>query len=441
MMSPVEEERLMKCGLQTAAPQRGTALWAIGFVAVAYVGGCTSERPIYYQIQSRYTVHDPQFPLTMGNLLGPPLLGGNSCKTLQNGDEIFPAMLDAIAGAKRSITFETFIYWQGAIGDEFSAAFCRRARAGVKVHVLLDWYGSAQIDHRYIDAMKRAGVEVFEYHPLHLLDPSSYGQVNHRTHRKILVVDGLIGFTGGVGIADEWRGHGDRPGQWRDNHYRVEGPVVGGLQAAFVDNWMQTTGEVLDGECYFPKLPSVGSEYAQVFRSSSQGGSENMQLLVLLSLAAAGKNVRIESAYFVPDDLTIRSLIAARRRGVSVEIIVPSAQIDMHVVRRASRARWGELLQAGVRIYEFHPTMFHCKQLIIDDAWVSVGSSNFDNRSFRLNDEANLNVLDGPFALKQVKVFEADRKQSREMTYEQWLRRPLMEKVLDDVAGIFAWEL
>lgn len=405
------------------------------------LAGCSIERPVRYDLKTDFSVADPQFARVASSLLGPQLVPGNSIHTLRNGDEIFPAMIEAIAAAQRTITFETYVYWKGSIGDQFTAAFCQRARAGVKVHLLIDAVGNDRIDRSYLKRMRQAGCEVHEYHAFHIYDPSSWGLIDHRTHRKIMVVDGRIGFTGGVGIADEWQGNGQTPGQWRDNHYRVEGPVVAQLQSAFLDNWMQSTGKVLDRDTYFPPLPPVGHDSAQVFRSSFTGGSENIQLMLLLSISAAARNIRMETAYFVPDALTINALVSARQRGATVQIIVPGRQIDTPFVRNASRARWGRLLREGIEIYEYPRTMFHCKQLIIDDRWVSIGSANIDNRSFRLNDEANLNVMNQRFAAGQTAVFEADRFRCRRYTYDQWLRRPLLEKLGDGFWSLIGWEL
>jgi cardiolipin synthase len=289
--------------------------------------------------------------------------------------------------------------------------------------------------------MKQAGVQVVQYHPFHIWDPSTWRQLDNRTHRKLMVVDGAIGFTGGVGIADEWRGNADAKNHWRDNHYRVTGPIVAQLQAAFEDNWVKTTGQVLLGNDYFPPLEGTGTLWAQVFKSSTQGGSESMELMMLLSIASARTNVRMESAYFVPDQTTQRYLIDACRRGVQVEIIVPGPDIDEKVVRQASRAAWGKLLKAGVAIYEYQPTMFHCKQLIVDDAWVSIGSSNLDNRSFRINDEANLNILNHEFAAQQIAVFNGDKAHSHAISYERWKRRPLGLHISEWMASIFDGEL
>ena len=234
----------------------------------------SGEKKIKHEIAPLYAVEDPQFLRSMGSLLGPAILGGNRITTLLNGDEIFPAMLEAIRSAQKTITFETYIYWSGSVGDEFAEALSERARAGVKVHVLLDWVGSGKAKKEYIDKMKAAGVEVDKYHPLRWYN---FQRVNNRTHRKILVVDGKVGFTGGVGIADKWTGHAQDPEHWRDSHFRLEGPAVAQMQAAFMDNWIKTQSKVLHGEDYFPALTPVGSSLAQVFKSSPGEGSESVR--------------------------------------------------------------------------------------------------------------------------------------------------------------------
>ena len=405
------------------------------------VGGCSSDVSTEYRIEANYAVGDPQFVRTMGNLLGPPILPGNTVSTLCNGDEIFPALLQGIRAAKKTITLETYIYWSGTIGQEFADALAERARAGVKVHVIIDWLGSSKIDGRYIEELLHAGATVHTYHPIRFYDVASFGRVDNRTHRKLLIIDGKVGFTGGVGIADIWRGNAQDEQHWRDNHYRVEGPIVAQLQATFMDNWMKISGEVLNGEEYFPLLEPTGKAAAQVFKSSSGGGSQSMQLMFLLSIAAAHSHIQMESAYFVPDDVTIKTLLAAKKRGVEIEIIVPGSKIDETVVRRASRSRWGDLLQNGIAIYEYEPTMFHCKQMIVDELWVSVGSSNLDNRSFRLNDEANLNVLSAEFAADQIRIFNRDKTQCTRMTYQNWSRRPLFGKFIESLASLLGHEL
>jgi len=392
------------------------------------------ETQITERVTHTYAIADPQFQRSMGVLLGPPLVDGNRVDTLVNGREIFPAMLTAIRSARKTITFETYIYWSGRIGKEFAEALADRARSGVRVHLLVDWVGSNRMDPHYLDAMRAAGVEIEKYHP-----PRWYTlhKLNNRTHRKLLVVDGRVGFTGGVGIADEWDGNAEDPAHWRDTHFRLEGPAVAQMQAAFTDNWLKVTGKVLDGRDYFPPETLVGPELGQVFKSSREGGSESMHLMYLLSTVSATRNIDLAMAYFVPDELTENALIEALARGVKVRMIMPGPYTDTEVLRKASRAKWGRLLRAGAEIYEYQPTMFHCKVLVVDGVWSSVGSTNFDNRSFRLNDEANLNVYSRAFAERQLALFSNDLKRSRRVTFEEWEQRPWTEKFQEQ----FEWLL
>jgi cardiolipin synthase len=294
------------------------------------------------------------------------------------------------------------------------------------------------MDQASMDAMKAAGVQLQRYHkPVWW----KLTRLNNRTHRKLLVVDGKIGFTGGVGIADKWNGHAQDPDHWRDSHFRVEGPVVGQIQAVFMDNWTKATGVVLDGDDYFPPLEKTGNSPAQMFASSPNGGSESMHLMYLMAITAARQTIDLSSSYFVPDELAIKALVAAAKRGVRVRIITPGKNIDSDVVRAASRERWGELLEAGVRIAEYQPTMFHVKALVVDSLLVSVGSTNFDNRSFSINDEANLNVLDPDFARQQAAVFEDDWQHARPISLTRWQDRPLLEKMSGELATLVGAQL
>ena len=407
-------------------------------LATLLVLNLRAEKKIDVRPVHLYSVADQQFLRSMSVLLGPPLIDGNRVETLLNGDQIFPSMLQAISGAKQTIDFETYIYWSGEIGKRFAEALSERARAGVKVKVLVDWLGSQKMDEDAIKAMTDAGVDFRKYRPLRWYN---LGRVNNRTHRKLLVVDGRIGFTGGVGIADNWTGNAQDPEHWRDNHYRIEGPAVAQMQAAFMDNWTKVSGSVLHGDQYFPSQQPTGKQYAQVFQSSSQGGSESMHLMYLLSIAAATKTIDLAMAYFVPDEVTREALVAAMKRGVRVRLILPGTYNDTDLVRNASRADWGPLLQAGAVIHEFQPTTYHVKLLIVDGLWSSVGSTNFDARSFRLNDEANLNVHDADFARVQTETFEADLKRSKRITYEQWQARPWHEKLKERGAALFSSQL
>jgi cardiolipin synthase len=399
-----------------------------------YVNFSGPEKKVETEIAHIYSVEDPQFRRSMGLMLGPAIVDGNSATELINGDQIFPSMLQAIRAAKKTVLFETYIYWSGQIGDEFADALAERARAGVKVHVLLDWLGSVKIDGKLVDKMKAAGVQVERYHPLRWYNLS---RLNNRTHRKLLIVDGVVGFTGGVGIAQEWTGNAQDPDHWRDSQFRVEGPVVAQMQSVMLDNWSKTTGQVLHGVEYFPAPKPVGTQSAQMFASSPSAGAESMQMMYLLSITAATRSIDLSSAYFVPDEVTLKALVSAVKRGVKVRIITPGRHMDAETVRRASRGLWGDLLRAGVAMYEYQPTMYHCKVMIVDGLMTSVGSTNFDVRSFRLNDEANLNVYDAGFAARQTRVFEADLTQSRRITLESWQHRPMVDKAREHALAMF----
>lgn len=396
------------------------------------------EKKIQTQVESLYAVTDPQFLRSMGVLLGPTIMEGNKVEHLENGREIFPSMLAAIRSAKHTITFETYIYWSGHIGKAFSDALSERARAGVKVHVLLDWIGSAKMDDEMLARLRDSGVEVERYHEPHW---ANLTRMNNRTHRKLLVVDGQVAFTGGVGIADHWDGDAQDKDHWRDSHFRVEGPAVSEFQAVFLDNWIKANGRVLHAAEYFPHIEPKGKILAQMFSSSPTGGSESMHLMYLLSIASARKTILLANSYFVPDDLSVDALVAAARRGVKIRIVTPGKYIDTEIVRRASRARWGKLLEAGIEIHEYQPTMFHCKIMIVDGFLVSTGSTNFDNRSFRLNDEANLNIYDAKFAEEMTAEFEQDVARSRRITLEEWKSRPLQEKVFEHAMSLFGKQL
>ena len=350
--------------------------WTIAITIVLTILGvvlamnfATPEKKLERKIEHRYGINDPQFKRELGVLLGPSIVPGNTVKDLENGDEIFPAMLEAIRGAQRNINFETYIYWSGDIGKQFAEALAERARAGVTVNLLVDWVGAIKMDADLLKRMEDAGVTIHKYRPLKWYN---LGRLNNRTHRKLLIVDGRIGFTGGVGIADEWSGHAQDPDHWRDLHFRIEGPVVNQFQAAFNDNWIKATGVVVNGPEYFPAIPDAGAMDAHLFIASPAGGSESMHLMYLMAIAAAERTIDLQAAYFVPDDLIIKALVAARHRGVRIRVIVPGKHIDSTTVKLASKAHWGDLLKAGAEVYEYQPTMMHNKMLIVDGLLVSV---------------------------------------------------------------------
>jgi cardiolipin synthase len=389
-----------------------------------------TEKKIRHRIRADYGVEDDVFPRVMGQLMGPPLLPGNAVTILQNGEEIFPAMLEAIRAAERTITFENFLWHEGRVANAFAEALAERARAGVNVHMLQDAFGCSGLHGRAMNTLRDSPVK------LELFRWSWLGRVNFRTHRKLLVVDGKCGFIGGVCIADAWEGDGVTRDHWRETHYRVEGPVVAQMQQAFLDNWMQTRAQVLHGEKFFPELEAKGSLRAQAFKSSASEGADGARLMFLLSVAAARKRIRIANAFFIPDDLCRQTLIEARARGVEVDVIAPGVQNDAPLPRLAGRARWGPMIEAGVRMWEYEPARFHCKYMIVDDCWCSVGSTNLDHRSLRLNEEANLNILDAGFAAEHGRIFEEDLSRSRQVTPRDWSRRPWSEKIGGNLAAL-----
>ena len=409
-------------------------------IAALWVGAnlATTEKRLLYRPRRLYTSGDPDFRRALGILLGPPLVPGNRVTTLINGDRIFPPMLAAIRAAKISVTFETFVI-RDPIGADFCEALAAAAQRGVAVCILIDWLGSRGMDPQLIEATRKAGCDLQLYHPptwFHL------GRLNNRTHRKVLIVDGVIGFTGGVGMGNEWLGDAQDEAHWRESHYQVEGPVVAQMQAVFVDNWIKATGRVLHGPEFFPAThANAGDMDAQMFGSSPVGGSESMHLMILLALTAAQKSIDIENAYFVPDRLTAEALAVAARRGVRVRIVVPGKFTDARVGRWAAQALYGDLLDAGVEIYEYQPTMIHCKVLVLDGTWTSVGSANFDDRSFRLNDEANLNVFSSDLAAEQIRYIEADIASSKRMVRRRWARRSGTRRIYESLALLLRSQL
>jgi len=406
---------------------------ALGAISCLVVLNLLPERQELRQpLPHNLASSDRQLKTSMGALFGSNYIPGNSVETLVNGVQIFPSMLRAIRDARQTISFETYIYWRGAIAEEFADALSSKAREGLSVKVLLDWVGSLPMDERLIARMREAGVEVVRFRPVtwYTID-----RVNNRTHRKLLIADGRVAFTGGVGIADEWNGDARSPNEWRDNHYRLEGPAAAELQAAFAEHWIEATGELLLGDRFFPEISSVGDHASQVVISSTHQRNV-MHLMLMAALASAQKNIRIATPYFVPDELTRRQLLEARKRGVDIQIVVPGPQTDARIVRKASRHLWGDLLQAGVKISEYQPTFFHCKLVIVDDMWTSVGSTNIDDRALRLNDEANINLFDQQFAGTQTALFDKDAAASKPYTFSDWQNRSPSEKFSDWLSSL-----
>jgi cardiolipin synthase len=394
--------------------------------------------PMRYHMRHQFGVRETAFLQTMYALTGMPLTEGNRVEILRNGVAFFPAMLSAIRAAKKTINLEFYIYWDGEIGRQFAEALAERARAGVTVNVILDAVGSGPMSRDLITFMQRNGINVEWYHPLRWYTLSRF---NHRTHRKILIVDGEVGFSGGVGIADEWLGDADSRNHWRETVARVEGPVVTQMQFAFMDNWVKSRGELLTGLDYFPRLEGRGTHCAQVLKSSPSEGSSAVKLLYIVSIVSARQTIYIANAYFVPDSDTLRALEGAVRRGVDVRVIVPGELTDVPIVRQAARWQYERMLRRGIRIFEYQPTMMHAKTMVVDGIWSTIGSSNFDDRSFRLNDEVNVNIYDENIASQMEKMFFEDLARSEEISQRHWHARPFVDRMKEKVAAWFKPQL
>jgi cardiolipin synthase len=374
-----------------------------------------------YTLRGEVDVAEANFLRACEALTGAPVSYGNDLDLLVNGDQIFPAYLDAIRDAEETVNLLTYAYWKGDVAIEVADCLTEKARAGVECNVIIDALGGAQMDSGLLEMMRDAGVEISWFRPLKAY---AVRRLENRTHRKLLIVDGKVGFTGGVGIAEEWTGNAQDPDHWRDTHVRVRGPVVRGLQGAFAENWLEGTGNVLAGDRYLPELDEVeNGGPMQVVRSSATVGDTNAEALIYLALASAKTTIELTSAYFVPRPAFTDALVEAAERGVDMRILVPGSHIDKEFVRTAGRAAYDQLLEAGVRLFEYGPTMLHAKSLVIDGVWSCVGSINFDNRSFQLHDEIALCVQSERFAGELHEQLERDLVVSEQIDPDKWDER------------------
>ena len=384
-------------------------------------------------------VREREFLHAAEALTSAPISEGNEADVLINGDAIFPAFLETIRGARSTVNLLTYVYWRGDIAQEVAGALCDKAREGVEVNVLLDAVGTAKMQPGLLRRMREAGVCVARFRPP---KPYALRRLNNRTHRKLLIADGVVGMTGGIGIAEEWTGNAQDPDHWRDTHVRVRGPVVRGLQGAFAENWLEATGDVLVGEGYLPELEQVdGGGPMQVVRSSAGVGDTNMEALYFLAIECARRTLDLTAAYFVPRPAFIKALTDAAGRGVEVRVLVPGPHTDKEFVRIAGRVTYDELLEGGVRLFEYQPTMIHAKTLCIDGAWASVGSVNFDNRSFQLQDEATLGVQSDRVARLLTEQFERDLAVSEEIRLRRWRGRPAWQRAQERTLQLARREL
>lgn len=395
--------------------QRSTA-GALALSLGVILPGCTLSRPHY--VTPDVHVGEPSFTRAMEAQTVSPVVQGNRAEILLNGDQIFPAMLEAIRQARTTITFANFIYEDGDIARRMADALAERCRAGVKANVLLDAVGSSQMPRRYWSEMQDAGCAVAWYHSL---NPFAIKRINHRNHRRILVVDGRIGFTGGTGVGEQWTGDGRQPDHWRQTDVRVEGPIVLWLQAAFAENWRDATGTVLGGDTYFPDLRARGPLAIGSVKSSPASGAAEAYLLFRLAIDGARSSIYLTNPYFVPDDAMADALVNAARRGVHVSILTAGVARGIldRLVRQASRAHFPRALRAGIKVYEYGPALLHAKTMVVDDRWVSIGSANLDNRSFALNNELNLVFQDRGIARRLIEVFQEDLAYARPLESDE----------------------
>lgn len=378
------------------------------------------------------TLGEPTFFPTIEAHTSAPITGGNAAELLLNGNGTFPLMLRDIKNAKATITMAQYYVEDGELMKQFAEAFAERCRAGVAVKLLFDDHG-ASINGDTVSIMQDAGCQFERFRRIEapaLLLWWKLLRYNYRSHRRVLVVDGRIGYTGGYGISDDWNGDGRTADHWRDTNVRVEGPVVKFLQSAFAESWLETTGEALGGDGYFPTLERHGNVPAQIVRSSPLGGSFQNYMLYLLSINSAKKSILITNPYFIPDKNMTDALVSAAKRGVRVAVLAPG-KLDNKLAYTASRSSYGPLLKGGIKIFEYQPALLHAKTMVVDGVWGTVGSSNFDNRSFALNQELNLTVYDSPFAAQLVQVFEEDLKYAKPVTYDEWRHRGIGERMME----------
>jgi cardiolipin synthase len=414
--------------------------WAIGTGSMAVVSYliAPSEAPPKYGLDHEFSVDDEEFLPTIAGATGVPFLPGNEIDILNNGEEFYPAMLDAIARAEVSITIEAYIYWAGEIGRTFAQALADRARAGVKVKILLDAVGSTSIGEEILKTLESGPCQLAWYNPIRW---QTLGRFNHRTHRKSLIIDGRIAFTGGAGIADHWRGCAQDTKHWRDLQVRIEGPVVAPLQTGFAQNWLQTTGELVSGLLYYPPLEPAGPFTAQMILSSPEVGASTARTMYYLSIICARKSIFIANPYFVPDQAATDALVDAKRRGVDVRVMVSGIHNDNWLARHNSVRLYGSLLRAGIQILEFNRTMLHHKTMVVDEVWSTVGTTNFDNRSFAHNEENNLCVYHRRFAGELQQIFLADLAGCDRVDYDRWRRRGLWQKLQEFVAAFLTEQI
>jgi cardiolipin synthase len=408
----------------------------------SWLAGCAST-PAPLTVPSMH-IDDPAFRTSLEAFAGAPILGDNRVDILLNGEETFPALLDAIRSAERTITFEAYIFHEGKVADQIVGAFVERCKAGVRVAILLDAHGADGLPERYIQNLRDAGcILVSDFRPLRLW---SLERTNKRNHRRIMVIDGRVGFTGGYGVDDTWSGNGRTEGRWRETNVRLQGPIVQSLQEAFVEHWREATSVLLGGKDYFPYPPVTVKDVpvlAQVVRSSPLQGNDAMYRVFLQAISSARTSILISTPYLLPGEQLTEALLDAVRRGVRVRVLIPSVvkTSGVEFVTQASqREAFGALLDGGVQLHEYSPALLHTKMMIIDGTWATVGSTNLDNRSMAMNDELNVMFYDRTIAKRLEEVFAADVAYSHKVSREQLENREWLHRALGVLLSPFhAW--
>lgn len=370
-------------------------------------------------------VHTPEFMAVLESVTAGKMRAATSAEVLTNGENFYKSQLEAIRAAKQNVHLEVYIFQKGRVAQDFLTALTERAQAGVEVRVVIDGIGSLTTRDSYFRELRKAGGEVCWYHPVRW---HTLMRLNNRTHRELLIVDGKIGFIGGAAIADHWLYPKKNHKRWRDTVVRVEGEVVAGLQSTFIENWVEASGELLAAKKYYPSDAETKSQTLVISSTPSAGASTRARMLYQVLLATAEESIFICSPYFLPDKSGRKMLANAARRGISVKIVVPGAKSDHSLTRTSSRRLYGDLLEAGAEIYEYQPSMIHAKILLIDGRWSVVGSTNFDYRSFSINDEVNLAACDKDLAKRLTQDFMADIAESKVVTLQAWKRRSILER-------------
>jgi cardiolipin synthase len=415
----------------------GAALYLVILLVLALILWSTRrERESHVRVPD-IADFDQALP-SIANLTGSPIIPGNRVEVLQNGEGFFPVLLADVAAARDSIHLETYVWWEGEICRQVARALADKARQGIEVRLLVDAVGSKKGDDDLFEEIRKAGGKVEKFHPFRLGD---IGLINNRTHRKVAIIDGRVGYVFGHGIAQEWTGRAQDEKHWRDTGVRLEGPVVNAVQAVFSENWVEQTEEVLVGDRYFPALPAAGSVRAHVTASSPQGGVSRLEMLLKLALATAQKELLIQNPYFIPDGEMVGLMQRAVDRGVEVSVMVPGAVTDSSVVQHAGHRRFEELLDHGVKIYEYQPTLNHQKVMVVDGVWALVGSTNLDDRSLDINDEASVGLIDPGVAGELRAAFVLDARQCRRLTREAWGRRSAWHRLVDRVSYLLNEQL